>query len=100
MDTGGLYLDKTLSGILRPCFSYLTAIKNNEITEVSGQKVKLQTSKNTPNFFTYGFSHDWAMCQGFLRIIGEDHFSALKNPRMNLRYRSLEIWGKQNTLFS
>jgi glycine/D-amino acid oxidase-like deaminating enzyme len=39
------------------------------------------------------------MCQGFLRISGEDHFSALKNPRMNLRCRSLENWGKQKYPF-
>lgn len=97
--TGGLFLDKALLGILQPCFSYLSAIKSDKVNETLEKSTKVESLKNTPNFFTYGFSHDWAMCQGYIRISGEDHFSAMKNPRMKYRCKSLENWAKQKYPF-
>jgi glycine/D-amino acid oxidase-like deaminating enzyme len=95
MATGGLFLDKALLGILKPCYSYLTGIKNDNLIK-SVEEVNMRTMRNSPNFFTYGFSHDWCMAQGYLRISGEDHFSALKNPRLKYRCQILEKWGKSN----
>lgn len=48
---------------------------------------------DSPNFFTLGFSHDWCVESGFVRISGEDHFSGLKRPRSEERCRSLAEWG-------
>ena len=90
MATGGLYFDKTIAGILRPCYSYLSATKLNIDYK---NKSNIDKMKNSPNYFTFGFTHDWALCQGYLRISGEDHFSALKSPRMTLRCNTLEQWG-------
>jgi hypothetical protein len=39
-----------------------------------------------------GFSHDWSMCDGVLRVSGEDHYSALDPPRSQSRVRSLARW--------
>jgi glycine/D-amino acid oxidase-like deaminating enzyme len=94
MATGGLFLDKYLAGILRPCYSYLSVIKSNiNYSSSKDDEIPLiENFKNSPNFFTFGFSHDWSMSQGYLRVSGEDHFSALKCPRMTLRTKNLENW--------
>ncbi len=49
----------------------------------------------TPNIYTYGFSHDWAFVQGVMRLSGEDGFSALKPPRAKLRCDELVRWAQQ-----
>ena len=101
--TGGLYLDKNLAGFLRPCYSYLSGIKSNvnyTNKPTSNQsQTTLDNIKNSPNFFTYGFTHDWSMSQGYLRISGEDHFCALKNPRTKLRCNNLEQWALEKYPF-
>jgi glycine/D-amino acid oxidase-like deaminating enzyme len=99
MATGGLFLDKALLGILKPCYSYLTVIKNKNLSENSKEGNNIETMRNTPNFFTFGFSHDWSMSQGALRISGEDHFTALKNPRLKFRCKILEEWGLEKYPF-
>ena len=40
-------------------------------------------AKNSPNYFTYGFSHDWCVSDNYVRLSGEDHFSAYKDPLLN-----------------
>ena len=47
---------------------------------------------DSPNFFTWGFSHDWCLTRGYLRCSGEDHFSALKPPRAMERCQALAQW--------
>jgi glycine/D-amino acid oxidase-like deaminating enzyme len=62
-----------------PAHSYLTALRH--------------APRDSPNYFTLGFSHDWCMSDGFVRISGEDHFSGLKLPRHEERCRKLAEWG-------
>eukprot|EP00300_Choanocystis_sp_HF-7_P043148 c9756_g1_i1.p1 GENE.c9756_g1_i1~~c9756_g1_i1.p1 ORF type:complete len:302 (+),score=30.51 c9756_g1_i1:501-1406(+) len=90
MATGGLFLDRTLAGIVRPCYSYLVGLKHREPGSEGGMAGG--SSGDTPNYFTYGFSHDWCVSNGFIRISGEDHFSALKCPRVEPRTRMLAEW--------
>jgi glycine/D-amino acid oxidase-like deaminating enzyme len=47
---------------------------------------------NSPNFFTWGYSHDWCMTGGFFRLSGEDGFSALKPPRASEKISNLVKW--------
>ena len=44
------------------------------------------------NFFTIGFSHDWSISEGMLRISGEDHYTALKAPKTKLRCKRMTNW--------
>mmetsp|Transcript_15309 Transcript_15309/g.36136 ORF Transcript_15309/g.36136 Transcript_15309/m.36136 type:complete len:429 (+) Transcript_15309:3-1289(+) len=66
-------------GLLRPCWSYLSALPS--------------APADSPNFFTFGFSHDWSFSDGFCRISGQDHYSALKRPRWQERCEKLAEWG-------
>ena len=45
------------------------------------------------NFFTLGFSHDWCVSDGYVRISGEDHYCGLKAPRYEERCGRLADWG-------
>ncbi|KAM3568638.1 hypothetical protein VYU27_009240 [Nannochloropsis oceanica] len=83
--TGGFFLSPSpLAGILRPCFSYLAAVPSLPSQPPSGP---------SPNFFTFGFTHDWCVvASGHVRVSGEDHFSALKPPRRKARSRALVEW--------
>jgi len=54
-------------------------------------RLRLQ-SPDSPNFFTWRFTHDWCLTKGHLRCSGEDHFSALKPPRAAERCSSLARW--------
>jgi glycine/D-amino acid oxidase-like deaminating enzyme len=48
MATGGFLMDSfNLNGILRPCYSYLTSMSSHTLL------------RDSPNYFTFGFSHDW-----------------------------------------
>jgi glycine/D-amino acid oxidase-like deaminating enzyme len=76
--TGGLFLDHRLAGILRPCWSYLSAIPVAPGVAPTAGPGQCMEAPNSPNFFTYGFTHDWSVTGGLLRVSGEDHFSALK----------------------
>jgi len=93
MATGGLFLNDKLAGILKPIYGYLTAIKNNNSYDLSKKSDTLSNMKNAPNFLTHGFTIDWTMCQGYMRISGEDHNTALKVPRLMLRCKNMENFG-------
>lgn len=92
--TGGLFLDPALTGILKPCWSYLVGIPTPPSDEAShiSQLPPTLPSPHSVNLITWGFTHDWCITGGYLRISGEDHFSALKPPRMQERCRNLAQW--------
>ena len=46
----------------------------------------------SPNYLTLGFSHDWAWVDGWLRVSGEDGYSALRAPRSENRCKALTKW--------
>jgi glycine/D-amino acid oxidase-like deaminating enzyme len=85
--TGGFFMDDNLAGLLTPRYSYLAALTHGSPSEGLGM-----ASPDSPNFFTYGFSHDWCVEDSFVRISGEDHYSALKSPRAKERCRRLAEW--------
>jgi hypothetical protein len=112
--TGGLFVDQSLGGILRPCWSYLVGIRDprptarqtvSESPEAEWKEEPYLSSSSpsphpslplrTPdslNLFTWGFTHDWCMTNGYLRLSGADHFSSLKPPRMEERCQELASW--------
>jgi len=94
VSTGGMYLDNVLSGIMNPCFSYLVAIKHKTPSKKEGGMPGGENG-DSPNYFTFGFSHDWSVSNGYLRISGEDHYSGLKPPKAEERCKKLSDWGFQ-----
>jgi glycine/D-amino acid oxidase-like deaminating enzyme len=48
--------------------------------------------EHSPNFFTWGFTHDWCFVNGKVRISGEDHYSAYKAPLCEERCANLTRW--------
>lgn len=72
VSTGAYYIDQNLAGILSPCFSYLSSLP-------------CKNKKNSPNYFTYGYSHDWCISDNHFRVSGEDHFNAFLPPRYKER---------------
>lgn len=102
--TGGLFTDPSLSGVLSPCYSYLVSIKvpvveqgsltdsEEEHTPRNSNQSTPLPAPNSPNFFNWGFSHDWCITNGYMRMSGEDHYSALKAPRCQNRCASLAKW--------
>jgi len=86
--TGAMYIDEHLAGLLTPRYSYLTALPHREAGPVGGM-----AAPDSPNFFTFGFSHDWCVEDDFVRISGEDHFSGLKSPKATERCGNLAKWG-------
>jgi glycine/D-amino acid oxidase-like deaminating enzyme len=99
--TGGHYFDAALFGILSPCWSYLVSLADSRVLPQSDSNNNNSSSirdagmptPNSPNFYTWNFTHDWATVDGRVRISGEDHYSALKPPRAAERCRSLASWG-------
>ena len=84
---GGLFLEQGLAGVMQPCWSYLTSLAAPKATcEMKHQ------GDNSMNYFTWGFSHDWCVTKGHVRVSGEDHFSALKPAYSVERNRSLADW--------
>ena len=81
--TGGLFQTKTLCGLLKPCYSYLVHVP------IDGPAYHCETSSN---FFTWGYTHDWCFTNGAVRVSGEDHFSALKDPKTKERCQNLADW--------
>jgi glycine/D-amino acid oxidase-like deaminating enzyme len=74
-----------LNGILKPCYSYLVHVP------IDGSQCH-----NWPNFFTWGFlSHDFCFSNGRIRVSGEDHFSAFKDPMVRARCAKLAKWTRQ-----
>lgn len=97
--TGGLFTgDANLSGIIRPCWSYLVAMPHPEASSTAISPAGTM-SDGTPhfshNFFTWGFTHDWSWTNGAVRISGEDHFSALKPPRSAERCAAMAKWTRR-----
>jgi glycine/D-amino acid oxidase-like deaminating enzyme len=92
--TGGLFPDPVLSGILNPIWSYL--VKMKPVIGIQSNLPSMLNMVNSPNFFTFPSNQDWAMVNGFLRISGEDGFSALKPPRMHERTTNLANWAVSN----
>lgn len=101
--TGGMHIDEHLSGLLTPRFSYLVGLPHpppppphdagEGATTTTSSSSGRMSSPDSPNFYTFGFSHDWCVESNFVRISGEDHFSGLKAPRATQRNRTLAQWG-------
>ena len=84
MATGGLYQNiPHLNGLLKPCYSYLVHVPIHD---------PAPPCECSPNFFTWGFSHDWCFTKGRVRCSGEDHFSAYKAPKLKERCANLSRW--------
>jgi len=77
--TGGLFVPPELIGYIRPCWSYVLSIL-------------AVGHPDTPNFFTPTFTHDWCFEDGWLRLSGEDHYSALERPCVRERIDRLHEW--------
>jgi hypothetical protein len=53
----------------------------------------LTSSKRSPNFFTWNFTHDWCYTDPYhIRISGEDHYSARKDAYQSKRCQNLIRW--------
>lgn len=78
--TGGLWVPPALAGVVVPCFSYLSAVP------------LLGAPADSANMFTWGFTHDWCVTRGHIRVSGADHFSARKAPRAAERCGELAAW--------
>lgn len=87
--TGAMHIDAQLAGILTPRYSYLVALPHGNPGRGAGM-----AAPDSPNFFTFGFSHDWCVDENFVRMSGEDHFSALKSPRSEERCGRLAQWAR------
>lgn len=72
---------------MAPRYSYLAALPCRAPVAASEM-----AAPDPPNFFTFGFSHGRCMDENFVRISGEDHFSALKSPRAEERCGRLAEW--------
>ena len=79
--TGALHRHASLNGLLKPCYSYLVHVPTST-----------NSCQDSPNFFTWGFTHDWCYTNGKIRISGEDHFSAYKPPLLEQRCANLSKW--------
>jgi len=90
--TGGLFAEPNLFGILSPRWSYLVGVDTKLPPSGVSAKPLRNAEGNSPNYFTWGYTHDWCTVNGHVRISGEDHFSALKPPRMKERCESLAKW--------
>ncbi|VEU41975.1 unnamed protein product [Pseudo-nitzschia multistriata] len=77
-----------LNGLIKPCYSYLVHVPTAVPPGVGAH------SENycSPNFFTWGYTHDWCYTNGKIRISGEDHFSAYKSPKEEERCNRLSRW--------
>lgn len=92
--TGGLLTESTLSGVLRPCWSYLVSVPHPHLSSPAG--ITDGTPMFSNNMFTWGFTHDWCWTNGAVRLSGEDHFSALKAPRDNERCATLSQFVRES----
>lgn len=77
-----------LNGLMKPCYSYLVHIPTTNTCFVDSKK----DNYCSPNFFTWGYTHDWCYTNGKIRVSGEDHFSAYKSPRVEERCNRLSQW--------
>jgi len=84
--TGALRQNERLNGLMKPCYSYLVHVPTS-----TGLHAR-DDNYCSPNFFTWGYSHDWCFTNGKIRISGEDHFSAYKSPKDEERCKQLSLW--------
>jgi glycine/D-amino acid oxidase-like deaminating enzyme len=82
--TGAMDPLPQLHGLLVPCYSYLVQIP------VSSD----QGIQQSANFFTWSDIHDWCFDQGKIRVSGEDHFSAYKDPHLAERCSRMIEWAR------
>ena len=96
---GGLFTDTVLAGIMRPCWSYLVSLQQQEGDARRNRESKEHhnnsCSYSSPNMWTWDFSYDWCWSRGHCRISGEDGYSALKAPRARERCAALARWGHE-----
>ena len=78
--------NELLNGLVKPCYSYLV-----HVPTTSGSHA-LDKDYCSPNFFTWGYTHDWCFTKGKIRISGEDHFSAYKPLELEERCEWLSKW--------
>ena len=93
-----------LYGIIRPCYSYLAHVpmKNPMVCQLVNKKATTEDEhasygnrlvQRSPNFFTWNFTHDWCYTDPYhIRVSGEDHYSARKDPRQPQRCENLIRW--------
>ena len=62
-------MDQNLAGIMYPCYSYLSFIKTNN-TNYTSEQNKGMFGSFSPNYFTYGYSHDWCCSESYVRVSG------------------------------
>jgi glycine/D-amino acid oxidase-like deaminating enzyme len=86
MATGGLFPVPRLNGLIKPCYSYLVHVPVPISTTTTA------ICEHSPNFFTWGFTHDWCFANGKVRVSGEDHYSAYKAPLCKERCANLTKW--------
>ena len=78
-----------LNGLMKPCYSYLVHVP----TSTTGAHTHSHDDDYcSPNFFTWGYTHDWCFTKGKIRVSGEDHFSAYKSPKVEERCKRLSRW--------
>ena len=77
-----------LHGLIQPCYSYLAHVPVEYPDAAS-------VVEESPNFFTWGYSHDWCFTQGKVRVSGEDHFSAYKDPHVKERCGRMIVWTRK-----
>jgi glycine/D-amino acid oxidase-like deaminating enzyme len=75
-----------LNGLIKPCYSYLVHVPTAADAHAHDEDYC------SPNFFTWGYTHDWCFTKGKIRISGEDHFSAYKSPKVEERCNRLSKW--------
>ncbi len=75
-----------LNGLIKPCYSYLVHVPTTSGANAHADEYC------SPNFFTWGYTHDWCFTKGKVRISGEDHFSAYKSPKVEARCERLSRW--------
>jgi hypothetical protein len=124
MATGGLSIPQgccthDLLGKLQACYSYLAHVpmsspmiwKKKHVNDTTMTKAATDceivadddddpqyrsSNSGGPNFFTWKFTHDWCYTDRYhIRMSGEDHFSALKEPKYNERCSNLIRWTYQ-----
>jgi glycine/D-amino acid oxidase-like deaminating enzyme len=90
-----------LNGLIKPCYSYLVHVPTAKSSRVDAHSNDSNNNNDdddddddycSPNFFTWGYTHDWCYTNGKIRVSGEDHFSAYKSPEVEERCNRLSRW--------
>ena len=89
--TGGFFCGGSdLPGLIRPCFSYLVSVADPMLT--GPHQIEGDRDEYSCNYLSWGFTHDWCLTNGHYRLSGQDHFSALKDPKLRERTELLLQW--------